>query len=334
MGKRVQKFYRGTNLDFLTFQQIVNGSYPTKIASEFGMSKSRISYHISSLKERGLIEMDAQALWSVLKNYRPKEYKKTTRVGQSSIKKHLNTFEPDTIRAHAYQFKLHIPKLDNWNNKRRKEVLNKLQIRFKPLEHLFGGGESIRFRGRKVWLTNKSIIVYEKSSYFSETSQQAQTKAVIDVLYLIKALEQKLRIGYKGLTIKGKYQIKVTRAHYSLIKNCLAKIYNKPKRQLLEVSDEKGQWLLIDNSFNLEELEFIRAFDNVEDSQGMKNLMNSYKRTGFKVTPEFIVDTMNGIQQNQMVFAKNIDTHIEAIQNLGFGVKELTQIIKQLQDKK
>jgi len=37
---------------------------------------------------------------------------------------------------------------------------------------------------------------------------------------------------------------------------------------------------------------------------------------------------MNGIQQNQQIFAENMKSHIKAVQELADGVKDLRQEIK------
>ena len=336
MGKEVQKTTRSTNLDFDIFMHIVKGSYPSKIAKELGISKSNVNYYISSLKERKLIEMRGRGAWIAVKNYSPRRYKKTTRVARKQLRQglYLNDFDPNTIRAHAFQFKLQLPRdILNWTNEKREELFKKSKIRFQPLKHLFGGGQRIKFRGRKIHITNKSIIIYEKASYFATTSKQAQTTAMIKILYLIKALERKLRAN-NAFSINGKYKVKVTKQHFALIKNSLASIYNEPTRKKLEVHNEKGLWLLIDNSFNLDELEAVHSLDAPTDSQGIKDYLNSHERTGFKVTPEFVVDSIAKTHLDVQQFTKagaeygvNIQTHIGAIKQLGDAITELTKLI-------
>jgi len=76
--ERVQKSTHNKDLDFVIFCHIARGSYPSKIAKEMEISKTRANYHIASLKERDLIAMKGQGVWIALKNYEPKESKKTT----------------------------------------------------------------------------------------------------------------------------------------------------------------------------------------------------------------------------------------------------------------
>lgn len=285
--KRVKKstgIVKKINLDFTIFQYLCRGYWPAKISDKLKISKGVVSYHTTSLEERGLVRMRAQGVWDILQNYKKKELKKTTRVGSNQVGDNLNSFEEDSTRAHAYQFKLRLKEnLKNWIKENREKVLRMKGIEFKELKHLFGGGQGIVFKGRKIHLTNKSIIIYEKASYFAPNSEQGNSSAMIDVLKLVKALERELGADF---SIKGEYKIKVTRQHHSLIKNTLANIYNKSKGEKLEVSDSKGQWLLIDNSWNLDELECIHPKTGVPDSMGMQGWMNSMKKTNFEVTPE------------------------------------------------
>jgi len=248
------------------------------------------------------------------------------------MEKDLDSFDPDTIRGHNFQFKLEIPKnLKNWNNEKRRKAMKRLNIKFYELYHLFGGGQGIIFRKKKVHLTNKSIIIYDKASYYAETSKRSQTVAMIKILYLIKALEQRIRGSFSH---NGRYKLKPTRQHYALIKNAIAMIYNKPVRKKLEVADDKGFWLLINNSFNLDELECIHPKTSPKDSQGMKNVMNSFKKTDFTVTSEFVLESLNkqnivmqGIQHNQMQFAEKMVSHIKAVKELGRGVRDFSKAV-------
>jgi hypothetical protein len=42
---------------------------------------------------------------------------------------------------------------------------------------------------------------------------------------------------------------------------------------------------------------------------------------------------MNGIQANQLLFARNHETHVKAIEELGQGVRTLTDLIERLEKK-
>jgi hypothetical protein len=67
--KKSQKMSRDKNLDFTIFQHLCSGSYPSKIAKDLNISKQKVDYYISSLKERDLIQFEHQGFWKVLQNY-------------------------------------------------------------------------------------------------------------------------------------------------------------------------------------------------------------------------------------------------------------------------
>lgn len=317
------------NLDLFVFQQLSRGLNPSKISQQFNLKKQRVDYYLSSLKERGLIKKVGYGTYEILKPYEQKKSKKNKWDSSINPRVNLDLFKPDSVRAHAFQFTLSInPNLRNWD--KREQLLKQAGIKFKPLK-LYGGAQSLQFKGRKVWLTRKSIIIFEKSSYMAENSTEARKYAVYDFLAFVGALERYLRADF-GATRQDRLKFKVSRQHYALIKNALAKQYDKEGKKL-EVSNEKGQWFIIDNSFNLHEAETIHPETADKDNLKVQAFFNGIKKfEGF--TPEFIVNSLGGVMQTQELFAKNIESHVSAIQELAVGVKKLTQKIEELDNRK
>lgn len=312
------------NFNLFIFQQIKRGLSPSHISKQFNLSLPRISYYLSSLIKQGFIKKVGYGCYEILKEFEQKEVKKTTRIHSNNPHNNFNLFESDSVRAHAFQFTLSInPDLRNWD--KREEILKKLGIKFKPL-NVFGGAQSLTFKGRKVWLTRKSIIVFEKSSYMAENSTEARKYAVYDFLSFIGALERYLKADF-GASRKN-IKFKVSRQHYALIKNALAKQYDKEGKKL-EVSNEKGQWFIIDNSFNLHEAETIHPQTADQDNLKVQNFFNGIKKfEGF--TPEFVVNSLGRVMKTQEMFAQNIESHVSAIQKLGTAVEKLTQKVEEL----
>ena len=167
---------------------------------------------------------------------------------------------------------------------------------------------------------SKSIVIYEKSSYLAETSKESQERAIQDMLVLMKSLEKHLQANFKT----GRYyKFKVSRQHYSLIKNALAQQYDKEGNKL-QVYNEDGLWFLIDNSFNLHEAETVHPKTSVDDNKKVQDYFNGVKKLE-NYTPQFVVNSMQGIQNNQLVFAENMKSHIKAIQDVG----NATQMLKE-----
>ncbi|MBM3191435.1 MAG: hypothetical protein FJZ63_02110 [Chlamydiae bacterium] len=280
-----------------------------------------MQYYLSSLKQKGLIKKIGYGVWETSTNINPQEVQKTTRLTHINPQQICTSFAPDTVRAHAFQFTFEVPEnLRNWD--KRKEILQKLGISFKELK-VFGGGEQIEFKGRKVWLTNKSIIIFEKASYLAETAEQAKSYAVAEALETIKAFEHHIQANL------GRYRFKVSRQHYALIKNALAKQYDKEGNKLYVASEQGSFWFIIDNSFNLHEAETIHPKTAVQDNKKIQDFFNGVKQLeGF--TPQFVVNSLGIQAQNIENYAVHLKSHVKSVQDLGAAVLELVKVVKEL----
>ncbi len=328
MGKEVQITTRSTNLYLSIFNLLKDGYRPSKICDKLDIKKNTLQYYLSSLKRSGFIKKIGYGTWEIVKNFDKKKYKqvqKSTRVGMDQ----LELLSPDNVRGHAFQFVLKLPEnLKNWN--KREEIFNKIDFNYDPL--LLGGinrGQKIVFKGRKIWLTNKSIVIYEKSSYVAYTSKQAQKHAIADLLKLIRGLERKLQANF---SIKGSYKFKVSRQHYALVKNALAKQYDREGKKL-QIYNSSGLWFLIDNSYNLNEAETVHPKTTVKDNEKVQNFFNGLKdQEGY--TPSFVVTSIAKNTENLNQYARHLKSHVKSVKDLGEGVKELVNVIKELKEAK
>jgi DNA-binding transcriptional ArsR family regulator len=319
------------------------GLNPAKIAVKMNLSDSTIQYHISALKKQGTIHKVGYGTWEILES--PVEEKKTprgsTRVGTAETpqpRRHpreisqvsLTRFQQDAVRGHAFRTRFQVPhNLRNWNNEKRTQYLTAHGIPFKHLK-IGGEGQRILVKDRKVWLLNKAIIIYDTASYFAEAALEAKSKAIATHLSIIKHIE---RLLHTSFLVGSDYKFKVSSQHYALIYNALAKQYNE-EGEKLEIRTAKGAWLLIDDSYNMQELETIHPTTAMTDNKKVLGFFNSLKDN--PLTTDFIFEAMSGIQQsqqtitdNQMLYATNIESHIGVIKELGSGVRDLTAIIKQ-----
>jgi len=324
MKSEVQKTTGRLDLNFIVFELIKKGFRPSKICHKLDLKKSTLQYYLSTLKRSGFIKKVGYGTWEILKEYNEKEVQKTTKVTPHQLRNNLNFFKPDSVRGHAFQFKFKIGKIRNWE--KREQILGVLNIPFDDLK--IGGvkrGQRLKFKGKKIWLTNSSIIIYEKASYMADTAKLSKSRAVYDVLTLIKQLEGYLRANFK---INNKYIFKVTRQHYSLMKNALAKQYNKEGNNL-QVYNETGLWFTIDNSFNLQEAETLHPKTADIDNEKVQNFFNGLKGLeGY--TPGFVVKSLATQTQNLDNYAVHLKAHVKSVKDLGKGVKDLVEVIKEL----
>jgi len=313
---------KSKNFYLTVHNQIKEGIRPSEICKNFNISKQKLNYYISSLKRSGCIKKIGYGVWEICREFDEKKVKETTRL----TKYQPVNIKPDFVRGHAFQFKLKIPRLRNWE--KREEVLKKKGIEVKELDHLIGNAQEIVIKGRKIWLTNKSIIIFEKSSYLTKTAKDARQYAIYDLFELVGSLESTLGANFK---INKKYRFKVSRQHYSLVKNALAKQYKRDGKKL-QVYSEDGLWFVIDNSYNLHDAETVHPETAVDDNTKVQNFFNGLKATE-NYTPQIMMKAVTQNAENLHNYAVHLKSHVKSIKQLGKGVKRLNKSIKKL-DKK
>ena len=104
----------------------------------------------------------------------------------------------------------------------------------------------IIINGRKVWFTTKSIVIYEPRSFYGINAIQSRKYALNCLLETLRAIEKKVRVNLRP------YTFKVSREHYGLIKNDLARQCNKKGEKIRVKDNIEGEWLWIDDSESLE----------------------------------------------------------------------------------
>lgn len=318
--KEVKKHLTSKNFYLTIYERIKQGIRPSIICKELNISKQCLNYYIASLKRDKLIKKVGYGTWKILKDFQERSKKKHF----TGHPKHLEPLlRPDMNRGHAFIFTISIPKLKNWY--KRREILSKHNIDFEKLDNIYGGAEKVSCMGRKIILTNKSVIVYEKSSYFADTSKESKSYALYELGKLIKSLEKYLGADF---SFKGQYKIKISRQHHSLIKNALAKQYDKEGKKL--ICNWLGeQWLIIDNSFNLHEIETVHSITAVEDNKKVQDFFNGVK-TFNEYTPQTVMTAIGKVTDNQVMFAENMKSHVKAVQELAKGVRGLRTEVKKM----
>jgi len=293
-----------------------------KIKDKLGLSKQQLNYYLRQLRDSGLAVNKSRGLWELTN-----ASKNPTKYGRNLSK--------DTIRGHAYVINLIPEKLpENWN--KRLEIIKKKGINYK----LVGAKEStprIKVLGRKVWLCNKHIRIFDKpgESYYGLNGIESRQQAFWTFYKVLSTLESKLGISLRP------YDFKWQKEHYAFIKNDLA-IDQNHKGIVWRINDEKGdEWLLIDDS-----LEMGGELENVGKKALMTNLdmqkwWNKKKENKFKVDDDFIQKGF--AQTNEMIMknaehlnfhAENMRSHVEAIQTLGEAVKDLKDEVMRLKSLK
>ena len=302
------------------FNLIKEGKRPSKISKELNITKQRLQYYLSSLKKKGYIKKVGYGTWEILKELNKKEVKEVKKSGG------VASTLPDNVRGHGFEFKLLIPEnYRNWD--KREEIFDYMGLKYK--EHFIGNqkrGQRLKIDNISVHLFQRSIIIRLKQDFITKTAKNAKSYALAECLKVIKKLER--MFNNSPLSNYGKYKIKVTRQHYALVKNALARQYINEKKKL-NCYTGKGLWLLIDDSFNLEELETIHPETAVEDNEKVQNFFNGLKETE-EYTPKFVVKSIAQNTKNLNDYAVHLKSHVESVQKLGSAVEELTKIIREM----
>lgn len=283
---------------------IKKGLNPSKISIKLNISLPNLSYYLSSLKREGVIRKAGYGVWEIIPS------------GELKINSLHTTERLKENRGHAFIWKVKPKTSFNWT-----DILNNKLI---PYE-IKGIAKTPRIiiNGKKVWL-GKEITIYDRNSYFGVNSIESRKFGVWELQESVIAIEKALGIDLSG------YQFSCRREHHSIIENSLAIQCDREGKSIL-VRNESGYWFSIDNSLNLHEAEAIGQ-DSLIDALGIQKYFNSHKQTNFKVTPEFVLQSLNGIIQNQDYYSKNMVSHVEAIQTLSQGVKDLVEEVKQLRN--
>lgn len=271
----------------------------SSIQEKLKISKQQLNYFLVKLKKGNYIIQKGRGWYEVNKS--------------KNLTNYDSFLSKDTIRGHGFVWKINIPKIKDWEN--RIEVLKKNNIHF----NLVGAKENtprIKVLGRKVWLCNGSIRVFDKggSSYFGTNAVESRNSALNEIKLIIGVLMRKLNIYINPSSIH------IQKNHYALIKNDLAIEENK-RGNIIRISDEDGEWLLVDDS-NEEggELENVgkKAFTT---NIPMSKWWNNQKETNFQVTPTFVLESLNKLTnitaQNQiqlLEYSKQNKEHLKLIQ--------------------
>jgi len=324
-----------SNLDI--YNLITKGVKVKDIPSKIGLSKSTVSYHLSSMVKAGIIKKIGYATWKILKKYDEKEVKAFIKTHSKSIlKQNLDNKHPilddKKVRGHAFIYKARTKNVDL---KSIKYILGKKGIHYEIIRKKC---ISLTIKAYKIHIWPKKIIIYSPKNYFSDKAYKCKKQAISDMLNILKYLEDKLNTSFK---IGADYVFSVVRSHYAIMNDEGAKHF-RDSGEKIEVKDEYGTWHIMDKSFNIDEAEFWKnknpdRSQDIKDADGYKLLINDYKKNKWKTTPSFFMEVIHnqlkvndGFQKTHHLLDKNIKSHIGAIKDLSKGVKKFNSSIEKL----
>lgn len=348
------------NGTLLVLECLRAGRPPSTLYKSGKVPRRSVMRALSELKSVGLIKRVGLA-WEVFDepaNDKNARCQIVHRVARTHTPPKVPKLKPDTARAHGIMAVVKVPiknftsdmgngeKFASWSKDNLAQVLEARKIDF---IHVPQGLRIQVLDVEKVWLTSKSVVFYLPYSWYGENAHECAVKVMEDTIRLIRRLERMLGIA-EQLKAHGSYWIKFSRQHDALIKNAIAELYGKPGKPFV-CRDEIGQWLLIDNSLNLHEMETTRGEKEYqpikpdkplepqirendggarEHFKAMQKFLNSQKANP-DITADFIKDmfaqTATQIQEvngHMGHYSRHLRTHVQSIETLGSSVNTLS----------
>lgn len=287
------------NFYFTILQLLKKGKTPTDISKELNTSKQKISYYTRRLKEFGLIEKKGYGVWEV---------KRSKRIDlEDAIQK-----KKKQIRGHAFIWKVK-PKIKlNWIN-----ILESKNIHYNLVR---GCIPRIYILNKKVWLTKETIIIYETKSFYGRNAIESRKYAVWELKKAMHELQKMINIKLEG------YFFMTSREHFGMIKNELARQVNDRGEKIIVEDSLDGEWLWIDDSESLGELETggkgftkDRAYLNLQ----VQKWFNDMKQTDFKITPSFLIEKLDEANNNFNEIGNSIKKSSEIQMDSELRIKQM-----------
>ncbi len=222
------------------------------------------------------------------------------------VEKIEGTFQPPTnqIRLHAQEFNIKLL----FKDQRYNELLDKSNIEY--------------IDGNTIKLYSNSIEIYSAHIFMGEDVQSATSKSI----HYWNRFFIKLEDYFNVILMKNRYQnIKLVKAHYSEINNELAKDYEvKGDKIKIFTRDDGKLWFLIDNSFNLHEIETVHPKTSKQDMGDVIKPYFNDLRENKHFLPSEVVNMIGQVTQNQQMFAKNIKTHMNVLNAMKNTLKDIS----------
>jgi len=245
-------------------------------------------------------------------------------------------YQPNSIRLHNLTFSVLIPRISRWKD--RDKFLTLKHIDFQTIDMGTWKTQQIIIDNRKIWLNPKKIIFY-MDDYYADTPLEAFSEALNELKTLVSKIEKRFKIR---LVFNNSIDFEVGRQHYALIKNQLAKKYNKEKKKLFVYDSENKLRLLIDDSLKLNEFEAVDPKESRIDStivQGhFKDIIEKkhYKPSTTKEMIDNTVENLNRLTEQNLSFSnnigrynKNIELHLGVLTDMKNTLKLIGREFKQ-----
>jgi hypothetical protein len=302
-GGKVKKSTQKVNFYSTLLELLLEGKDPVK---ELGISKQSLYYHRRQMRDLGILKKE-KGIWTVLKS-------------KKIDIEHAISWKDKHIRGHAFIWTVFPSHKYDW-----KKLLNSTKI---PYQLIRGYTPRLFIRNSKVWLGKDIITIYDPRSFYGKNAVESRKYAVIGLIETLSELQNKLGISFN-------YKFKVNREHFAMIHNELARQVNRAGDKLYVKDELDGEWLWIDLSDGIGELETGGkgiTMDRAHLSMKAQEWYNDMKKTSFEVTSSFVLKTLSQVTQNQQMFNQNFESHVASIKELGAAASANSKTTELLAD--
>lgn len=299
----------------LVLNLLSKGFNKKEIRKKLNLKPSALSNHLRRLENLGFIERQGKYIVGILSSSHLHP-----RVTKNQV--HINMNK----RGHAHNVKIYFPMEKNLIEKPK----IKNELKSKILEKLPFG--SLKFIKKKysIWINKESLTIYSNNSYYAKNALHTKFKALKDIDMLVRELKD--RFG-----IKGAYGIEVFREHYGLIFNKFAQWILKRGSKLYVKEKGNKTILWVDNSrkddVGLEEFEA----DDPLRANAADEYFNSHERTGWRVTPEKVLEMFSEAgelikknAENLNYYGEQVVAHVGLMKNIDANLHRQTELFEKI----
>jgi len=177
----------------------------------------------------------------------------------------------------------------------------------------FNKKAKISIDNNTIRLYKRSIEIYIKESFYSDSVEKAAEKGIIYLQRLLVKLENRLKIS---LFRHNSDNIHIVKQHYSEINNEIAKDMDRRGNKIRIYCKEDGKlWFTIDNSFNLHEAETLHPKTAKRDMIKLKAFFDDIRDNELVKMSEIIslIKTIKDALKYTSVATKNSTDNINVI---------------------
>lgn len=262
-----------------------------KIAQRRKTSVQAIYKAIKKLREKGFLgvkNMEGLKSDVYFKPFKSVSVKKNTPISTGNHK----------IRLHRQQFNI--------------------KILYKKNDYYIRSGKTLKIDNNTIKLNKHTIDIYSNTDFIGDTAEEAYKQSIEYWFSLFHRLEHRLNI----ILVKDGYQnIREVQSHYAEVNNELAQDYNKNDHKLRIKGKDGKTWLLVDNSFNLNELETIHPETAKEDMTKIKTFFDDIRDHETPTISE-ILSVIKGIAEQNKETAAGLNAVVTLLKPAEPNLKE------------